>query len=164
MKRTILFAALLLCMSLRMMAQSTISLTIDKEVNSPDPFEGVWQMARILDLNDEEVKGVFLPIFKIYGDDATFRNISFSNGMGAGLLLTHGTFKIDGKDTYTESIVESATDPLIVGKDNVLKYKYLKPHVILISYKLPNYPRPSYELWLKVKMPTFKKKTTEVAL
>lgn len=164
MKRTILCTALLLCMSLQFMAQTTIALTIDKEVKSPETFEGVWQMARILDINDEEVKGVFLPIFKIYGNDSTFRNISFANGMGAGLLLTHGTFKIDDKGSYTESIVASATDPLIVGKDNVLKYKYLKPHVILISYKLPNLTRPSYELWLKVKMPNFKKTSKEVAL
>ena len=158
------FTALLLCMSLNLMAQSTISLTIDKEVKSPEEFEGIWQMARIRDLNEEEVKANFLPIFKIYGDDGTFRNISFINAMGAGLLLTHGTFKIDDKGTYTESIVASATDPAIVGKDNVLQYKYLKPHVILVSYKLPTLPKTSYELWLKVKMPTFKKNVKQMPL
>lgn len=158
MKRLVLFAAVLLCMGLNLMAQNFITVTIDKEVKSPEPFEGIWQMALIQNANEEEVKARFLPIFKIYGADGTFKNISFANGMGAGMLMTHGMFKTSKKGKYTESIKASATDPAIVGKDNVLQYKYIKPHVILISYQLPNLPQPSLELWLKVKMPTFKKK------
>ena len=164
MKRLVLFAALLLCVSLNIMAQNSITVTIDKEVKSPEPFEGVWQMALIQNANEEEVKARFLPIFKVYGADGTFKNISFGNGMGAGMLMTHGTFKTSKKGKYIESIIASATDPAIVGKDNVLQYKYIKPHIILISYQLPNLSQPSLELWLKVKMPIFKKKASGVEL
>ena len=164
MKRLVLFAAILLCVSLDIMAQNTITVTIDKEVKSPEPFEGVWQMALIQNANEEEVKARFLPIFKVYGADGTFKNISFGNGMGAGMLMTHGMFKASKKGKYTESIKASATDPAIVGKDNVLQYKYIKPHIILISYQLPNLSQPSLELWIKVTMPIFKKKTPRVGL
>ncbi|MEG1580300.1 MAG: DUF4488 domain-containing protein [Bacteroidaceae bacterium] len=119
-------------------------------------LEGLWQKCTAIDVNGK-IQISTQPYLKLLLSDGSFQNLFMRMSGNGSFILTYGTYRQTSDTTYVEHIHNSISDPLLIKKENVLKFQIQKGGWLLIMYRMPGAVNEAHEIWKRIEIHSEKK-------
>lgn len=125
-----------------------LCLCLGIQAQNMHPLMGIWQQQS----QDRDGRVINLPVWKLIQGDGTFCTMLIINRDAKTIKSMEGTYAITSDSTYIESVSKGIFNPELNGKASTLRYKFLTPDQVVITYQMPNQLTATSEIWGRVKL------------
>lgn len=120
-------------------------------------LKGIWQQVVMEHREGGHPHFNMVPVWKVIHSDGTFDTFLVVNSEGFALKAYEGTYTVTSDSTYTEVVTATSADSTLIGKDNVMHYRFLSPDMVFVYYQEAGADDVTHEAWRRVgfDMPRF---------